>query len=224
MATAGPLSIEVEAKFPFTEADKQRIASRGQLKGTKIFTDTYWDQLRQYPLTTRDMWLRQRGAKWELKVPVTTWQGKAAGGPSAIDQYKEFGSEPEILAFLANQSLLAAASQPTALEQHLRTNGLEPFAKITTDRLTYECDGVTVTFDTATPLNYCVGEIELLVEGSQDMAGAEARLRSFAEKHELTINSRMPGKVLEHIRRNSPRHWKALRESGQLKSKNVHEY
>ena len=108
-------SIEIEAKFPFSEVDKRRIASRGQLRGSKIFTDTYWDHLRHYPLTTRDMWLRRREEVWELKVPVSTWQGKEAGGPSAIDHYKEFGSEPEILSFLANQSLLATASQLTTL-------------------------------------------------------------------------------------------------------------
>ena len=170
------------------------------------------------------MWLRQRDKAWELKVPLSTWRREKNKGPSSIDQYKELEGEGDILSFLFDRTLLSRPGLPSSLEQSLRSDGFAEFAKITTHRVIYECEGLTVTFDTATPLNYSVGELELLVAASSDVGKAEERIRSFAKSYGLSIDSRMPGKVLEHIRRNAPLHWKALRESGHLKSKNVHEY
>ena len=222
-ATHSARTIEIEAKFPFQEVDVARIAAHGHLKGTKIFTDIYWDEPMSYRLTTQDMWLRQRERAWELKVPLTTWRREKAAGPSSIDQYKEIAGERDIASFLLDRGLIEQPLMLRALEDLLRSNNFASFGKITTERLTYECEGVTVTFDTATPLNYRVGEVEVMVDASTDVSVAEARIRSFAQKFNLSIESRLRGKVLELIKRSSARHWQMLRESGQLKSKNVND-
>ena len=227
-------SIEIEAKFPFTEEDVRRIASRGVQRATKVFTDRYWDNRpRNYPLTTSDIWLRQRDAAWEIKVPVGFYYRSRAGddvtsAPSAVDRYKELTNEAEISAFLRDRQFLraaaaaaAAAGETASLERSLLADAFAAFCCITTERRTYECEGVTVTFDRATPLGYSVGELELLVDAAGDAAAAERRIRSFARQFSLPIESRMPGKVLEQIRRSSPEHWAALQASGLLRSKNV---
>jgi hypothetical protein len=75
--------IEVEQKFPLHDAQALEAAVRargGALKARVLMNDVYWD-LPGRELSLANIWLRQRGGVWELKVsPVDGWSEGASQG------------------------------------------------------------------------------------------------------------------------------------------------
>jgi hypothetical protein len=115
-AAAAP--VEVEVKFAPSAAAAAWLRDNSDVVGVLAMRDVYWDRPARgragavmadaWPLAHRDMWLRQRNAAWELKVPAHTAvsahpaspeQGRvsAAGAPSPpVDVYRELTAPREI--------------------------------------------------------------------------------------------------------------------------------
>jgi len=74
--------IEVEKKFRLTDTQRESLIKDAEFVSEKTFTDTYYDTA-DYQLTTKDVWLRQRGENFELKVAVHFGYDRPA------DQYDE---------------------------------------------------------------------------------------------------------------------------------------
>jgi adenylate cyclase class IV len=255
-----PRNLEIEAKFFFTQADEERIAKHSEVKlvKTKKFTDIYFDSpSRGFPLTTRDIWLRQRSGNWEVKIPIGyythNWTsfGSRRGGQSRgedesatnatntsndsprstnTDSYVEIEVETDILRFLYDRKLLndvrplLAGGEGQTLEVSLRADGFEPCATITTHRSSYLHGDVGIDLDYAEPLDYRVGELEVMMTSgdSQDSRqNALHKIQTIAHCHQLDIANGMRGKVLEHLRVFSPKHYQALDDCGLLKSKGI---
>ncbi len=83
--------IEVENRFRLTEENEKKLIEGADFLGEETFTDIYYDTADSY-LMKRDMWLRLRSGKFEMKLPLnekTVLQRKS-------NKYKEIESEEEI--------------------------------------------------------------------------------------------------------------------------------
>jgi adenylate cyclase class IV len=243
------IGVEVEAKFLFTKEDEERIARdpEVQLIKKKSFTDVYYDAPSQgYPLTTRDIWLRQRSGNWEIKIPVSFYKhgqtifarkqqksatdedltrlnGEASPTRRATntDSYVELEAPSEIHQFLFRRNLLKSnPKHQNELERILLVAGFEPCAKLTTQRTTYRHGDVNIDLDRSDPLEYKIGELEVMT-GDGERNKAFLKIQAVAQHHHLDIRNGMRGKVLEYLRVFSPKHYKALDESGLLESKGI---
>ena len=61
--------IEIEKKFILTPEQEQALIKGADFIEEKEFTDIYYDD-KILSLTTKDIWLRERAGKFELKVPL----------------------------------------------------------------------------------------------------------------------------------------------------------
>ncbi|KAJ1634031.1 hypothetical protein T492DRAFT_903746 [Pavlovales sp. CCMP2436] len=238
---------EVEIKFAVPAHLRAACCALGSPAET-LFTDTYFDCLDAFTLTTRDMWLRQRDATIELKMPSSARRGVDAaheaesGGELRVDLYTEATSWPSIAASLKGvgvslpPSFPVAASPSGAVAPWLALSGLLPFATIRTSRsrfaLTVRGHRVHVDLDAVCfeggreavrgqAAKYAVGEVELL-----EAAGGKGARAALAEVlNELRILTpaqgapHVRGKVLEFLHRFDRVHWRALGASGLLTAK-----
>lgn len=195
--------IEVEKKFTLSKDDKARVVQGAEFLGEKSFRDTYYDTS-DFALTTSDKWLRLRGDRFELKLPMN--EGKGASS-RRLDQYEELDTDEAILQAL-NLSLNGS------LKQTLKVNGYEPFSTFTTTRKKYKKGDFTIDLDEM-DFGYSIAEIELMVEGQSEMQKALERILAFAREHGLSV-APVRGKVIEYIKRNNPVHYKALEAAGVL--------
>jgi predicted adenylyl cyclase CyaB len=195
--------IEVEKNFDLRPGDKERLIRGAEFVRRKIFTDVYYDRP-DYFLTRRDLWLRARDGKFELKTPL--FQGGI--GERKTDRYRELEADEEIAREL-NLKI------KTKLEDALREEGYAPFAKITTSRETYRRDNFRLDFD-ETDFGFTTFEVELMIEDGEDPRAAEAEILEFAREHGIS-GTEARGKVIEYIFRNRPEHYAALVASGVVK-------
>lgn len=207
--------IEVECKFRFTDDSERRIREVGHSVGSVEFTDVYWDSHAVFPLTTRDMWLRERNKKWELKLPLSF-----DGQEKTVDVYDELHGFEKIQTYLERLPFLAHAYDGQLPMTKL---GLKPFAKITTFRASYLLDfeNVRVKVDLDRADGYMIGECELILEkqDAQGIVRASEVLGEFCKTFELDTSPPIRGKVLEFIHSNSQRHYKMLEECGLIERK-----
>ncbi len=189
--------IEVEKKFFLREQDIERLITNSIFLSEKTFTDTYYDT-QKYSLTTKDLWLRSRDNKWELKIPLHDVR-------RLIDQYKELENEEEIRDFLS-------LPKKGNFTEVLRERGYMPFCTVTTTRKKYKKDDFIIDLDTL-DFGYSVGEIELMVESIKDIEIAIQKITRFAQEHQLPIIP-VRGKVAEYLKRNSSDHYAALKAAG----------
>jgi len=99
--------IEVEQKFTVADNSAHRLKAWLASVGCaaprhKTFVDTYFDTP-AFSLMSRDHWLRQRGEKWELKVPTKSSiqdDGHAAERGTVPTVYTEVIGRPAIEQFL----------------------------------------------------------------------------------------------------------------------------
>ena len=113
--------IEVEQRFKLNLEERARLLQGAEFLKEKSFTDVYYDSS-TYSLTTKDRWLRLRGDKFELKVPV--YEGK---GRKGMDQYHEI-TAPDKIAEAVGITIVGG------LKEGLSSNGYIPFASIKTIR------------------------------------------------------------------------------------------
>lgn len=195
--------IEVEKKFILSSEDIERITEGAEFLGEKSFTDTYFDTS-DYLLTKADKWLRLRGNRFELKLPMN--QGKGSS-QRQLDQYEELDTDESIYKALSIKST-------STLEKDLEINGYKPFSTFTTTRKKYKKGDFIIDLDVI-DFGYSIGEIELMVESQSEMEEALNKILAFAKEQGLSV-APVRGKVIEYIKRNNLEHYKALEEAGVL--------
>jgi len=196
--------IEVEQKFILNEEAKARLTGEAKFINEKVFTDIYYDTA-DYSLTTRDVWLRQRGGKWELKTPIKIDINRLT------NQYQEIEEEGEIRKFL----LLPKVN---SLEEDLVANKYLIFCRCTTRRKKYELTPFIIDLDEVDygDFQYNLGEIELMVENKEEMALASEKILALAKENGLeTLPVR--GKVIEYLKQKRPEHYETLIRVGVVK-------
>ncbi len=195
--------IEVEKKFTLSDDDKTRVIQDAEFLGEESFTDTYYDTS-DFNLTANDKWLRLRGDKFELKLPMNDSKGASH---KKLDQYEDLDTDEAILRALG-------LSPDGSLKQILEVNGYEPFSTFTTTRKKYKKGDFVIDLDEM-DFGYSIGEIELMVSDQSEVPEALERILAFAQKYGLSI-APVRGKVIEYIKRNNPIHYKTLEEAGVL--------
>lgn len=217
-------SIEIEMKFAATPAVKDRILSKATPVDQKQFTDCYWDREGDFPLTQRDVWLRQRNQNWQLKIPIDFYQSLQKSSPLAhnrIDQYKELETESEICSFLQTTHFIDPAGEASPLHSVLLKNKYSKLFSITTQRASYRFQEATIVIDECLPLGYSIGEIEFMTHDQQSSAKAQQRIRSIAEQLGIDLSAPVYGKVLHYINHCRPQHFQVLKASGLIDSKMI---
>lgn len=190
--------IEVEKKFFLKDGDIEALKEGGELLGTKIFTDVYYDN-KSFDLTRNDTWLRSRDGRWELKIPLEHFQTRVA------DQYRELETEKEIA-----EELKLPTDQP--FMDALKNAGYESFASLTITRTKYKKDDFIIDVDSI-DFGYELAEIEKMVNDTSEIEKATKDILDFADKYKLQVGQ-VRGKVIEYLRRYKREHFDSLVEAG----------
>lgn len=193
--------IEVEKKFILEEIDKSRLTDGAEFLNERIFTDTYYDT-KDFVLTSQDKWLRSRGDRFELKLPLHS------GAERLADRYDELEDESSIketLSFDVNKSLA----------NNLKENDYIPFCICKTTRSKYKKGQFIIDLDVVDfqDFTYAIGEIELMVNEKSEIEEAINKIMFFAIKNNLKI-APVRGKVIEYLKRAKPEHFRALVKVG----------
>ncbi|MFH1621252.1 MAG: CYTH domain-containing protein [Patescibacteria group bacterium] len=197
---------EVEKNFNLTPEEKRCLLEGAEFVGEKTFTDVYLDALTN-DLTKRDIWLRKRGERFELKLPV---ESAEKGCSRKTKHYLEIETDDEI-----RRELLLPLEG--TMEKAIELAGYSPFCICITTRASYVKRGFNIVIDHVTyegsDWSYDTSEIELLVSTAEEISQAEEKIVEFAAEHGLKSGT-APGKVIEYLRRDRPEHYRALVESG----------
>lgn len=192
--------IEIEKKFILTKKEKDNLLTGAKFLDKKIFTDVYFDTP-DCRLTTRDIWLRFRDDRFELKVPLNL-----KGVERISDQYRELETDEEIIDFLKLNT------DDASLETCLLNSGYSPFCKITTIREKYKKDKYNIDLDLM-DFGYIITEIELMVSSESEIQEATNSILNFAKENGISLNN-VRGKVAEFLYRNNLTHFNALISAG----------
>lgn len=195
--------IEVEKKFALSEEQEKKLLDGAEFLGEKKFTDVYYDDAR-HSLTTKDIWLRDREGRFELKAPMNT-----AIEERVADRYKELETDREIAAYLK-------LPEQKALADALREAGYDPFATIVTVRKKYKKDGYNIDLDTA-DFGYGIAEIEHMTGDDASIQEVTKKLVEYAAAHGLSEGDVIYGKVVEYLKRTAPAHFQALIDAKVIK-------
>jgi adenylate cyclase class IV len=189
-------NFEVEKKFVLTKEQEEKLLQGAEFLGEKKFADTYYDDA-AWSLTTKDIWLRDREGRFELKVPMNV-----AIEERVTDRYQELETDKEIAKFLQ-------LPENTPLADALKEKGYAPFVMIATSRRKYKKDGYGIDLDEA-DFGYSVAEIEYMAEDGSKMQEATDKLIAYAASQGIANDDVVRGKVAEYLRRNDPTHFQAL--------------
>ncbi|MDO8617479.1 MAG: CYTH domain-containing protein [Candidatus Uhrbacteria bacterium] len=191
---------EVEQSLTLTAAEQARLLEGASFINEKVMTDVYWDTL-DFRLTTKDIWLRSRDGKFELKRPPIAYDVDRT-----VDQYEELENESDV------RQILKFESHGTMIDV-LHAHGFQPFCTCTTIRKTYRKQEFTIVIDRVTYADtsflYDTCEIELMVAHAADMKEASERIKTFARAHGLEVKY-VGGKVITYLERHRPDHYQAL--------------
>ena len=193
----------------------------------KSFTDVYYDNhLANYPLTSNDIWLRQRDDKWECKTPVNL-----TASMDSYDELKDINAIKEFLDKELNkyQEIKKLSHQSSNIpyeykgfKEFLFNNyNLTPFCTISTQRHSYLLNKTfTMDLDTA-DFGHTVGEIELIVESQDKIQDAEKRIALFMKEHDWFFETEgvVMGKLTAYISRFNQKQWECMKKSGVVKRK-----
>ncbi len=199
--TISPM-IEIEKKFHFTPGQEAKLIASATFLGEKIQTDTYYDTS-DFTLTCKDIWLRNRNGRFEIKTPL-----HALGNKLAITQYREIETDEEIC-----QTLHLPIC--TLTNEILADAGYIPFSTIITTRKRYQDEPYSIDLDSCDLGDgdpYFVAEIEIIIE-EDHKEEATKKLMDYAVGKGLSIDY-IRGKLLEYLYRHSPEHYKALVNAG----------
>jgi thiamine-triphosphatase len=196
--------IEVEKKFLLASADLEKLIFQSQFISQKSLTDVYYDTI-GFSLTTKDIWLRSRNDRFELKIPAGNQTERL------IDQYRELEDEAEIFDYLK-------LSPRASLQESLNLAGYFPFCNLKTVRSKYKIEDFTIDVDQteAGDFKYSLVEIELMVSTESKTAHALDKIKRFSAKHNLS-DGRVRGKVIEFLKQQRPEHYTALVKAGVVK-------
>lgn len=191
--------IEVEKKFILKPEDIDMLIKGAEFVSEKTFTDIYYDSA-DFALTTKDMWLRKRDGRFELKFPLNE-----DGSARVLDQYEEYETEEEICRML---NLPVTGD----FDQNLLMHGYKPFATLVTTRKKYKKGEFIIDLDMI-DFGYSIGEIELMVNDKSQMHEASDKIIAFAKENGLELTA-VRGKVVEYLRRYNPKHYQFLVNAG----------
>jgi len=196
--------IEVEQKFILSEGAKARLTKEAKFISKKVFTDIYYDTA-DYSLTTKDVWLRQRGGKFELKIPIKIDINRLT------NQYQEIEDEAEIRKFLH-------LSEEKGLEDDLASKKYSIFCRCTTVRKKYGLNQFIIDLDEVDygDFKYNLGEIELMINSKEEMALASEKILALAKEKGLELLP-VRGKVIEYLKQKRPQHYEVLVKAGVVK-------
>jgi predicted adenylyl cyclase CyaB len=197
--------IEVEKKFILNDDDIDRLTTGAEFLKEKTFTDIYYDTT-TYALTTKDVWLRSRDGRFELKIPL-----HHKDLDRLADQYEELEEKGKIRAVLG-------LPKKGTFSENLSEGGYSPFCELTTTRRKFKKDEFNIDLDTvhSADFSYNIGEVELMVDDVTEMSGAIDKIMAFAKEKNLTI-APVRGKVLEYLKLKNPKHYQALVKAGVIK-------
>ncbi len=193
--------IEVEKKLILTPEQEKALVEGAEFIGEKKFTDTYFDD-KDFSLTIKDIWLRERDGKYELKLPMNKLSESRVS-----DQYRELDVEDDILAHFGARGI--------NIKDFLTKKGYLPFCTITTTRRKYKKDGFVIDLDVM-DFGYTLAEIELMVDDESKIKEATQAIINFATKYGIGKEILVRGKVLEYLRRKNPAHFQALMDAWKL--------
>lgn len=196
--------IEVERKFRLTPEVKEKIVKEAKFVDVKEIHDAYWDT-KDWALTLKCFWLRKRGERFELKVPLYGNGLKLGEHFSELEDDSSIASE---LGLPTNVSLGAA----------LKEHGYFPFIEIFTTRTAYSLGEFAFDFDEG--LNeygdkYSLLEIERMVKKESEMKDAIDSIEKLANKFDVP-NEHIYGKIGHFLKLRSPKHFAALIVSGAI--------
>ena len=156
--------IEIEKKFHLTkEAEAQLIKGAKEL-GESEFSDTYYDKT-SYPLAKKDIWLRSRNGRWQLKIGE---KGSGTKEASYLNQYEELAHEDTIRKALSVEKY-------GSLARDLETEGYVPIATFTTVRKKFKKGGFNIDIDQASFDDFRIIEIELHIETPKERKRQQKR-------------------------------------------------
>lgn len=195
--------IEIEKNFDLRAGEKEKIISGAKFLGKKEITDVYYDS-KDFSLTTKDYWLRERNGKWELKVPVVGIKTD----DEAIDRYTELENDAEIIKELK-------LNKDRQIKNSLAASSIFPFATIITRRETYQMGEYHLDFDDM-DFGFTTFELEIMVKDESDIPLAEKKIADFVKKHGID-STKGRGKVIEYLFRKNKEHYNALVEAGVIR-------
>jgi len=191
--------IEIEKKLRYTPENEKQLAAAAQFIGEKKIHDIYYDTV-DYALTTKDWWLRRRDHGWELKTVIVSGNFSRR----EIDSYHELEDD---------ESIRKALNLPHrgTLQDDLESAGYHPFADFVTTRRKYRLDEFTIDLDQVDFGDFScrVGEVELKIERTEDMAQAQSRIVNVANRFGFQMGNTL-GKVVQYIKARRPEHFQAL--------------
>jgi len=188
--------IEVEKKFILTDEQERSLIHGAQFLGVKEFIDVYYDDS-NYSLTKRDIWLRSREGKFELKIPINESIEKRVS-----DQYRELENLEDILKYFK-------VSTGASFENFLKEKNYNAFCRITTTRKKYKKDEFNIDLDVM-DFGYTLAEIEYMANNESEIGDATKAIVRFAERFGINSNDTIRGKVIEYLKRNNPVHFQEL--------------
>lgn len=161
--------------------DRRRVSPTAVCVARCQFHDRYFDSP-DFDLTLRDMWLRERRGRWELKCPTSAGRrSEVAAG--LCSRYLEVTDLPEVQ--LRVKEVLEDGERsrsPQDEESWPQRFNLVCFAEFTTTRQSFvlEEEGVRLDLDQA-DFGYSVGEIEVLVPEGGDVSSALEKIERTAQ-------------------------------------------
>lgn len=197
--------LEIEKKFHLSDEQQKRLLDGADFVSEKQVTDTYFDN-KNYSLTTKDWWLRNRNGAFELKISLPGHDMRV------INEYEEIINENAIREKLE-------ISQNASLDEDLAAAGYVPFVSCTTTRRKFEKEGFTIDLDEVdydSDFDYNLAEIEKTFEDESRRQTAIESIIDFAKAHKLT-DEPVRGKVIEYLLQKRPKHYQALLDAGVVK-------
>lgn len=188
--------IEVEKKFILTEKEEKSLTAGAEFLGEKTFIDIYYDD-ENYSLTGKDIWLRKRSGRFELKIPLNLNIKERIS-----DQYREIENDEDILKYF-NTNINGS------LETFLIDNKYFAFCEIKTTRRKYKKDGFNIDLDLM-DFGYKLAEIEYMISNESEMEQATKSILEFAKSYNINTKAIVKGKVVEYLRLNNPKHFQKL--------------
>lgn len=198
--------IEVEQKFLLKNDDARRLRDGATFVDEYTMNDAYYDTV-DCALGRRDIWLRFRNDRWELKVPL---HGHTNAG-TAMQQYDELEDDSSIRKFLS-------MPDDGNLADDLARTGYAVIAQYRTTRRKFKKGDFVIDFDFADygDSTYEIVEIELMVSDRNEMDAAAARIREFAKQYDLSAVP-VRGKLIEFFKRQKPEIYQTLQTAGIVK-------
>ncbi|MAF80370.1 hypothetical protein CL629_04830 [bacterium] len=191
---------EVEKKFILKKGDGEKLVKGAQSLGEFAFSDTYYDK-GSYPLAKKDIWLRSRDDKWQLKIGE---EDSGCEKDDYVDHYEEIKTESGIRKILGVEHY-------ASLAEDLEGEGYKSIATFTTKRKKFKSGKFNIDIDEAS-FGYNIVEIERIVDDRKDATKAAKEVIEFAKKRGLKVGD-VHGKIVEYIKAHDPQNYKSIIET-----------